>query len=332
MSIRAICSGVRASALVLVSYTLCAQAPLRPPAVPLIVHDPYFSVWSMGDELTGSPTKHWTGTDQPLNGLVRIDGATYRFMGTQPREAAPMKQVSRVVTPTQTAYGFDAAGVHLAVTFLTPVIASDMDLVSRPVTYLIVGANATDSRTHNVSVFLDAGSQLAVNSGEQKVVSARYQIAGMQTVRLGSAEQPVLGKSGDNLRIDWGYFYLAAPGGQVAAGNRDARMQFAASGAFPAADDLDTPRAANNDGPTAAGMFDLGPVGTSVAERHFLLAYDDGFSVEYFQRRLRPWWRRKGMTAATLLTTAEAQFGELRARCQTFDPRLNCRLSSRRWR
>ncbi len=309
--------------LFLVPSVAVAQAPLRPPAVPLVVHNPYFSIWSMGDELNVSPTKHWTGAVQPLNGLIRIDGSTFRFMGTEPKNAALMKQIRREVTPTRTSYGFEAGGLDLTVTFLTPAIASDMDLLSRPVTYLNFETKATDGKSHTASIYFDASALIAVNTADQRVVSSRVKIGNMQAIRMGSTDQQVLTKSGDDLRIDWGYFYLGVPtGGDAVAGNRFTREDFAKSGSFSESDDLDYPRAASKSTPVAAVRFDLGAVTQQSVARHVLLAYDDQFSIEYFERRLKPYWRRKGMGFDTLLLTAEKEFSVLQERCAKFDATL----------
>ena len=185
--------------------------PFRPPAVPLVTHDPYFSAWSFSDELTETEVRHWTGTNYGLCGLARIDGQTYRCIGTFPREVEAMSQTSLEVTATRTTYAFEAAGIRLALTFLSPLLPHDLDVMSRPVTYITWEARATDGRAHDVSIYLHVQGEWVVNTADQAVVSSRYRQPGMDVLRMGSARQPILETSGDNLRIDWGHVYLAVP-------------------------------------------------------------------------------------------------------------------------
>jgi len=62
----------------------CFSQQFRPPSVPLVAHDPYFSIWSPANNLYDSETVHWTGKEQPMHSIVRIDGKAFRLMGSQP--------------------------------------------------------------------------------------------------------------------------------------------------------------------------------------------------------------------------------------------------------
>src|SRR5437867_5028117 len=85
----------------------------RPPAVPLVACDPYFSIWSPADHLAEADTVHWTGKPHRLTSLIRIDGKTFRLMGKGPDEFAPLSQVGLEVLPTRTIYTFEGAGTRV---------------------------------------------------------------------------------------------------------------------------------------------------------------------------------------------------------------------------
>ncbi len=301
-----------------------SQTGLRPPAVPLIACDPYFSIWSVTDTLPAEWTKHWTGATQALEGLVRIDGTPFRIMGKEPASVPPMPQRSVRVTPTQTVYEFDGAGIQIVLTFMTPMLARDLDLLSRPVAYLTWDVRSLDGGAHRVLLYYDNSAELVVNTPDQKVEWSRMNLDSLTVLRMGSSDQRILGRSGDDLRIDWGYLYLAAPreASCVLTDHRSARESFARTGMIPRSDDFRMPRAAEDDWPVMAVSLDLGTVADSVVSRHIVLAYDDLYGIEYFGRRLPAYWRRKGDGAEELLRWSTAEYESLRRRCAAFDAEL----------
>ena len=116
------------------SVGLAEPVSLRPPAVPLVTHDPYFSIWSPADRLTDGDTTHWTGRPHPLRCTVRVDGRPSRVMGGQPTGVAVLPQTGVTVGPTRTVYRFAAERVHLTLRFVTPALPSDLEVLARPAT------------------------------------------------------------------------------------------------------------------------------------------------------------------------------------------------------
>src|SRR5258706_2561875 len=304
-------------------------APIRPPAVPLVTHDPYFSVWSFNDKLNADWPRHWTGAVNAMTAMIRIDGKAYVLMGN-PRlegiEALPQQHVQ--VFPTRTVYTFagpGAGGVHVALTFLTPALPSDLDVLSRPVTYVTFAVSSNDNAAHGVQIYFDATGEWVVDKTEQAVTWDRPTVEGLTVLRMGSKDQPVLAKKGDNLRIDWGHLLIAAPGKvpAIIASDEAARGNFPRDGSLPDNDDDKMPRPVRDQWPLLAMVSDFGIVKPDAGSRRLMIAYDDDYSIEYMKEKLRPWWKRNGMTSEELLTIADKEYDKLAKACVQFDEQLD---------
>ncbi len=121
---------------------------LRPPSVPLVVQDPYISIWSPYNRLNYGFPKHWAGSTAALVRFLQliqvsmalIDGSCFRIMGPEDMSGnvcpQAMNQIDLQVTPLSTIYKFEANGVTLTLSFTTPAILKQIDILSLPITYV----------------------------------------------------------------------------------------------------------------------------------------------------------------------------------------------------
>jgi hypothetical protein len=312
--------------------------PLRPPAVPLVAHDPYFSCWSFSDRLNASWPRHWTGSTQAMTAMIRVDGRAYVLMGSPTAGGAtPMPQQSVEVLPTRTIYTFQGSGVHVTLTFLTPALPGDLDVLSRPVTYISFDVKSTDGKPHETAVYFDASGEWVVDKPEQQVVAEKLENdKGLAAVRMGSKDQKVLGRTGDNLRIEWGHLVVAAPvdGGKadfgelsraaaIVADDSSARGAFGIEGELPKTADTQFPRAASDNWPVLAVRLNTGRVSDKeTASAWLMIAYDDDYAIEHMKKRLRAWWKRDGMSTTDLIGAAAKDYPKLKEACAKFDEQL----------
>ncbi len=222
-------------------------------------------------------------------------------------------QKSVTVKATQTLYDFECGNIHLALTFTSPLLINDLSVLSRPVSYLSARASSSDGKAHSVKLYLGASSSIAVNEPGPQMAAQQYSKENLSILKAGTVEQPVLKKYGDDLRIDWGYMYVAAP-------NSNNMQQFITN-QLP-----DNPFVANtsNKNVTDNRLFlnttaNLGSV-TGAKEQLFLLAYDDQFSVQYFGTNLKPWWTNdNNKTIDTELQDAYNGYKQILSKCNELD-------------
>jgi hypothetical protein len=454
-----------------------AQAT-KAPAYPLITHNTYFSVWSFSDDLNESTTRHWTGKNQSLLGLIKVDGETYRFMGKEPvsyrtvvadgetkpytvkysetkpadgweaanfndntwktgiapfgddpkmvktlwksrdlwvrrtfiyKKSTPVnklilklhhdddaevylngekinvspgangdllpveikgdvtdklkdgenvlaihcvntgggawldagfadelkpvtnkdlklaKQTGVTINATQTIYTFTAGKTDLQVTFTSPLLMDNLNLLSRPVTYISYNVKATDNKTHDVKVYFGASADMARNKPNQPVIAQKYIQNQLSVLKVGTKEQPLLQKKGDDMRIDWGYLYVAAPASAKAT-------QFVSNNSQAVGSFTGTPTPATIAGGEAAFLntvIPFGKVGNTAVEKFIEVGYDDGYSVQYFGKNLRPWWNKDGnKTIIGELKQAATDYKTIVAKCKAFDNAMNVKASA----
>ncbi len=456
----------------LISLSVFSQKQVAP-AYPLITHDTYFSIWSETDALDQSTTRHWTGADQSLIGIIKVDNNYYRFMGKeQPKyksivpaadedsyhakyteeqpasgwnkidfndndwksgvapfgdnlskaktawkskelwvrrefrltdlnldnlflkishdddvdvflngeriyskEGANSKfvltdlnetiksnlrsgrnllalhcvntggnsfldagiveklpavnrqkmqmpiQETAKIQATQTIYNFTCGPVDLKVKFISPLLLNNREILARPVSYVTFDAKSNDAKSHSVKIYFGASSDIAVNIPSQEVEANSTSTKDLKVLKVGTTSQPVLQKKGDDLRIDWGYFYVAAKKGAntqqyISANDEDGINSFLG-------ENVKTGPALKGKTLMLNTILNMGSVSSTLKENFVELAYDEEYAVQFFHQNLRPWWNRNGKSSIQKqLETAYTQYSEVVKKCDVFDKQL----------
>lgn len=229
------------------------------------------------------------------------------------------KQTNVQIQAMQTIYNFDCGSVDLEVTFTSPLLLKKLEILTRPVSYITYKVTPKDGKSHKARVLLSASSNIAVNEPNQEVKAVVLKATGVSLLKVGTKQQPVLKKKGDDLRIDWGYFYVGAD--QASTKQSITTSAYAGINEFTAGT-LGT-NTADVSGKTLSlnTCIDLGnATASNAAKGHMLLGYDELYAIQYFHTNLRPWWNRDGKQQFTnLMAKAEKEYNTVMKEVESED-------------
>ncbi|KAI0206870.1 glutaminase GtaA [Astrocystis sublimbata] len=259
-------------------------SPARPPAIPLAVKAPYLNTWlnsgsdgGNGGYLAGEWPVFWQQQVTGWTGLIKVDGATYQWMGNVPK-SQNVDQTEFSYTSTRSNFVMNVGGkVEMNITFLSPVTPNDLKRQSLTFSYLDVGVHSIDGASHDVQLYADVSGEWA--SGDLSAV-IEWDYASSDGVAYHTFHrQNQTEISETNELPNWGDFYWSTSDTDgltyQSGADVDVREAFQSNGLLPNTKDTSF-RAVNNNWPVFAFAKDLG----SVSEKSINTLFTIGLTQE----------------------------------------------------
>lgn len=232
-----------------------------------------------------------------------IDIGLYNRLPDEPVTQALQTSVN--ITATQTKYQFTCGPVNLNVDFLSPLLANNIDLYARPISFINFNAKATDGKAHSVKIYFNSSADIARNKTNQPVSTTVSKYGSLFIQTIGTNAQQVLKRKGDDVRIDWGYAYLAI--------KDEKGIQLSEQSGNPSV---------NSVADKCSLKIDYGKLSATPVSKTVLLAYDDLFSIQYFNENLKAWWKKNFASTEEMLKKSIEEYASIVKLCNQFDQQL----------
>ncbi|MBL7968563.1 MAG: DUF4965 domain-containing protein [Prolixibacteraceae bacterium] len=256
-----------------------------------------------------------------------VDFGLYQDNDKQEIFAQTATQKSASMSATSTYYEFSCGPVDLSLTFTSPLLPQNPDVLSRPVSYISYTTKSNDGQTHEVQVYFEATPEWAVDRLSQEVSIEKGSTDGLTYFKTGTTEQPVLAKKGDDRRIDWGYMYLCGEATPemtyTSGGYQEVKQGFAAAGMLASSGEQKLVTKMVPDMPVMACAQQLGKVSGKETSGKIMIGYDDLYAIQYFNENRMAWWKKDGqVTMDDALKAAHSEYDQLMETCAQFDNQL----------
>jgi hypothetical protein len=319
---------------------LAVATPIRPPAVPLAVRQPYLSTWLPATLLPGNSPQFWQGSTTGMVGLARIDGEAWLFMGdgkillavpdgNHGKQATvedfprAMRQTALRITATRSCFTLQGGGVELAVEFLSPVEPGDSRRQSIPMSYVRVSARSMDGASHAVQIYMEITGDWAGSDAAQEVVAARADSAAARTWTLTLARPQPLAEQHEFAA--WGRVLWSTPartGVSLQAGDRlKLRARFAGHGSLDGSNGV--ARSTIKALPALALAVDLGHCGAAAKDADFVVGQVREQCINYLGQPLRALWTKHFGDWKAMLDFFLGDAAAARQRADVLDARLS---------
>ena len=237
------------------------------------------------------------------------------------------EQIAVNVGATQTNYDFKCGPVKLNLIFTSPLLMDNLDVLSRPISYITYQVASLDKKTHDVQIYFEASPEWAVNTTDQAITSQKIEANGLSYLKTGTKDQKILGRKGDNVRIDWGYFYLVGKQDKSTSSSINdcitTKKEFTEKGKLSGTVNKGLSAEMDKQMTALALSQEIGKVGSKPVSNMIMLGYDDLYSMQYFGENLRPYWNNDGKKSIVdEFALADKEYAGLITKCNAFDAKL----------